>query len=547
MNSNVNSERSQRPVDRQWSVANAADINERQDCVGRLASVVAPGGKLPTRAIFAVLASALYLPSRVYLSNVDKYPHLERVVLIVGLYWLIGVLWYAGCRKLGWSEMPAIASSTILVVLLSSGRNLARYMPWQMGLLASLLIAVLVLIIVARVHWDLQRIIATALPLFLIAGLVSPVFALVIGRADSSGAVQVRSPTSTIPDMLESTPDIFLVVVDGKVGEVALEETYGMQPQEVGNAGAGLSGWASYPVSVASVASMLEMGHVLEEGAVLDGHLRSELAGMMAGDNRAVRFLRDAGYRTTLVESGWSRSFCGGEIDLCIDSRFLDEGTFEILRQSIIGRWLESTKGSALTIGAEHSMEWLLTNAERISSDNVADLVLATVLVPHPPLFLDSSCGFHYDPLLGGNGMFIGEFAIERRSAAYIEQLKCANEFERKLLDRIGSDDVAIIVSDHGSDRQGQLKKVSAEWTFDDRVERLSVYVNTRLPEGCEPRQRVMLVDVIRDALWCLAGDTTVSPVEPRVFITSFLGDPKRLQVVELSEQERDDLIALSD
>ncbi len=495
------------------------------------------------RVGFVLVVAAVYVPLRVLISNHDKFPHLERFAAIVAVYLVLAVVFFVVARRLGAAHLPALFGSAVWIVLLSSGRNLAVQLPWSLALVLTLIVAAMITFIVGRLPDGFQRIAPMGFALFLLAGLVLPALDILEDISEADVETAVATPRSSLPESAASTPDVFLIVLDGMVGDAALRTAYGVEGGAPQHNTPTASGWSSYPVSLGSMSSVLNMDHTLEAGSILDGPTRSQLAEIISGDNRATTWFKEAGYETTLVESGWSRSYCGSAIDTCVDSAFLDEGIFEVVRQSVLGTLLEKTLGSALTIGAQHSMEWLLENTPRITSDETPDFVFATVLVPHPPLFLDSECEFRYDPILGGNGMYIGGLAAGEREAAYLEQFECAQLFEATFLQVVEPDDVVLIISDHGSDKAGQLTKQAEEWTLEDRVERLNVRATTQLPDGCEEVDPLMLVDVLRRTLFCLAGIPNSQPLEHRIFISSLVDEPKVLLIDEMTGGELVELL----
>lgn len=70
-------------------------------------------------------------------------------------------------------------------------------------------------------------------------------------------------------------------------------------------------------------------------------------------------------------------------------------------------------------------------------------------------------------------------------------QIDCLGSFLGDLSALLSEDTVAV-VSDHGTDRRGQLARDPATWTEPDTVERMNVLVAVRGLDGCPmPEGRV--------------------------------------------------------
>jgi hypothetical protein len=491
----------------------------------------------------ALVAAALYMNLRVYLSNLDKFPHLERLLGLAAGYLLFGILFSMILVRTGVRAEVGTVGGAILIVLVSSGRSIVPSgTPWWLPLLGCLVVASLIVVVLQRLHSDITLFVTRALTALLLIG---PVLSLVESAEHAESSTVNTPQLGAIPSTLVRKPDIFVVVLDGYPGRIALREVF--DKVETAEYEPGLrtpTAWSSYPVSLASVTSMLEMGYPLVDGEILEGEHRQDLSDIIAGGSRFTNLLRQGGYRTTLVESGWSRSYCGSEIDTCIGSPFLDEGTFEVLRQSIFGRALVETRGSGLTTGAIHAMGWLEENVSELASNEHPDFLFATVLVPHPPVFLDSSCNFRYDPWRVGNSLYIGGLATDLRVDAYHDQIECASGFERTLFAKIPKNAVLIVLGDHGSDSTGQLSADNRDWAPVDLIERMNVHLSMRMPGDCDVPDPIVLPQVLQVLSWCLANGSPPTLLSPRVFEATHIDEPKVLMLNELSPAEVERLLA---
>ncbi|MGA7272806.1 MAG: hypothetical protein WB239_17165, partial [Acidimicrobiia bacterium] len=109
---------------------------------------------------------------------------------------------------------------------------------------------------------------------------------------------------------------------------------------------------ANFSFTELSIPSFLDL-HLLEsEGDRTTESTRGDLLTVLGGDNETVRAFRRAGYRITVVESGWSGLRCGHLVDRCVPRRFYDEVTASIMSRSLLGPSLTSLFGSPFTVGA---------------------------------------------------------------------------------------------------------------------------------------------------------------------------------------------------
>lgn len=264
---------------------------------------------------------------------------------------------------------------------------------------------------------------------------------------------------------LASTPDIFVVVADGYAGRIAFDYQYeiaagweriltGLEFQVPKSA------WTPYPTTELAIPALLDMSYpAVPEADTWPASPRA-LHRMIGGDNRLVQELTRNGYRFVMVESGWSGSVCGVHVDECVASWFLDEATFLAVDRTILSQLVLETFGHSFTIGTRSSMRWLLDNSSRISANGTPDLVIAHLMAPHPPFFLDESCALHHDRSRW--------FAFARSDsdpdetrAAYLEQAACIDGFMARLAQEVGDDVVIVYVSDHGTAERRQLWRVT--------------------------------------------------------------------------------------
>jgi hypothetical protein len=487
------------------------------------------------RVVLFLLVAAAYTPLRGYLGNIDKFPHPERLMLIILAYLALGLTWYALFQYVGIKGEASLVSSLAFVMLASSGGTLAASMSTLVAILIWLGVAIAAALLVNRMPAGSGGFLSVGAFAFLLVGLI-----LSWPGTERGTQSLAQTVSSSMPTTLRSHPDVFVVVLDGFPGERAIQDIYGSSIEFSTQIGI-LRGeaWSSYPMTIASVASLLDMGYPLGDGDVVDDDSSGPLADVMSGQNRFTRILADNGYRTTYIESGYSRSYCADTVDVCVDSTFLDEGTHWILAQSVLGVELRERAGSAFTQGALHTMDWLRDRVDLIAANGQPDLVFASVLAPHPPLFLDAECSVVFEYWRVGNSVYAGDEIVEERQDALIEQSKCVAGFEDEFFMTVPDDLVVIFVSDHGGDSLGQMSKAARIWDQPDIVERLNVHFAARIPLKCTFGEDVLLTEVLRELLWCLAdAEPTSRHLDAMMFTASRIEGTTDYELDELTPEE---------
>lgn len=491
-----------------------------------------PPGFGSTRVVVLLLVAAAYTPFRGYLGNIEKFPHPERLALIVLAYLALALGWFVLFERVGLKREAALVSSLAFVLLVSSGGTLAASTSTLIGLLVCVGVAIAGALLVNRVPEGLGAFIALGAFAFLVVGLI-----LTWSASERSAQSLGQTVSSSMPTTLSVHPDVFLVLLDGFPGDRAIQEIYDSSLEFTESEGIlRPEAWSSYPMTIASVASLLDMGYPLGDGDVVDEGSSAPLAQVMSGDNRFTRILDRNGYQVTYVESGYSRSYCAEIVDHCIESAFLDEGTHWILAQSILGMELRERTGSAFTQGALHTMDWLRDHVDAFADNDKPDFVFANVLAPHPPLFLDGECDVVFEYWRVGNSVYAGDEIVEERQDALIDQSECVADFEDGFFRDAPKDSVVIFLSDHGGDSLGQMSKADRVWDHADVVERLSVHFAVRTPIECSFDAEVLLPEILRDLLWCLAGDEPSSKhLDARMFTASRIEGTSDYEFVELT------------
>jgi hypothetical protein len=486
-----------------------------------------------------LLVAAAYTPLRGYLGNIEKFPHPERLAMIVLAYFAIALGWFVLFERVGFNREASLVSSLAFVLLASSGGTLAASTSTLIGLLIWVGVAIAGALLVNRVPGGLGAFVALGVFAFLVVGLI-----LSWSATEDSSQSMGQTVSSSMPTTLSVHPDVFLVLLDGFPGDRAVREVYDSSLEFTESKGIlRREAWSSYPMTIASVASLLDMGYPLGDGDVVDEGSSEPLAQVMSGDNRFTRILDSNGYQVTYVESGYSRSYCAEIVDHCIESAFLDEGTHWILAQSILGMKLRERTGSAFTQGALHTMDWLGDHVEAFTDNGQPDFVFANVLAPHPPLFLDGECDVVFEYWRVGNSVYAGDEIVDERQDALIDQSECVSDFEDRFFMDASKGSVVMFLSDHGGDSLGQMSKADRVWDDADMVERLNVHFAIRTPIECSFGAAVLLPEILRDLLWCLAGTEPRSEhLDARMFSASRIQGTSDYELEELTSSEMESI-----
>jgi hypothetical protein len=153
-------------------------------------------------------------------------------------------------------------------------------------------------------------------------------------------------------------------------------------------------------------------------------------------------------------------------------------------------------------------MKWLDADLAGFLGDDQPDFIYVHLLLPHPPLFLDSDCDVRFED--GFKGFAIGrpemtDGELDEAKSWYIRQVECVNS----VLDQVArlvaeTDSMALMFGDHGPDSLSQLFVHGVDWSEEQRFERLSAYFAARVP-GCDMEGIGSLVNGGRRLVSCLS------------------------------------------
>ena len=403
----------------------------------------------------------------------------------------------------------------LVVVLLSGvalGRSLTRVLPGGVPGTVAALGAFLGALHVVRKH----KIVHVAISwwvLFLGLGIV-----VAFGQAMINERTGISQTVSAEVGTLDAAEGDVVIVVFDEYPSIEFQDA------QLGGLGSAVSSelnrygfdvQGAMPVSYSFTEYVLPAFFMLDlplrEGDRLTETGRSELIGALGGRNPIVRAFKAAGYRVTMIESGWSGLRCMEQVDLCVVRSWYDEVTSSVVGRSLLAPLAESTFGHPFTHGTQRSVAWLEDELPLLLADTQKDFVFVHVMLPHTPLSFGPDCETRAS-------------SDQADVLALVEQVKCANAVVAHVAAITDQAQVVVIMGDHGSKSQGQVYRPPQEWTQDMVRERMQTLVATRGLDECPEPPAGSSVNVAVRLTRCLGGD--VPYVDDVSLITSVRGEP---------------------
>jgi hypothetical protein len=471
--------------------------------------------------------------------------HPGRLVLIGGTAWVTSSLILAALRSFGAPRTISLVGVWSFAYVFMRGGGIVQALGYGPAFLATLAVILALCFLLSRRTERFKHVILVLTSALLAVEVLIAWYSSSVSLGDD----HAQPPPPEIEVILESKPDIVLIVADAYIGLDGLDRYFGISEPAVRNQLADQGfiapdvAYSPYVSTTAAIPAILDMAYPMEAGPGITKATSRTLYERIGGKNRVVRALESNGYQITMIESGWSGSACGDNIDTCVPSPFLNESTFFALNKTWAGPWVLAEYGYSFTVGALNTMNWLQKNLGEITHDSKPDLVVAHMEIPHPPFFLDSQCKLDTAPERSGVTLQWPGVDFDFRKEAYIEQAACFDGFIQGLAKGVSGDSIMLIAGDHGSDSHHQLAIHPDDWSEDATRERLNIMFAYRGLGECKVEEPVLLTNVMRDVLECL-GESTIENRKPRMFryaVVSFDGEPS--PIVELSSEEVDRLL----
>jgi hypothetical protein len=482
------------------------------------------------RSFLLIVASLAYAPAMTWAGNAPYVTSPDRLILLVGSTALVLFCVAALMGRLtrfGW----LIGSWLFLgnLMFFAGGTFVDRFGPAR-GLLIWSLATLLLFGIVFRVRRlnAIERVLQWAVTFLLLAPIGQ---AIATGLSDGPSTVERNgTPVFATPG---TKTDLVFLVLDAYAGSLARELELGSVDDNLDTKleSAGFRvppvAWAPYTTTILSIPSILDINYPIKSGVnspgevLVGGRDISHLAAITAGDNILVRSFRSAGYRYTHVESGWFGMNCGPFVDHCRSRPLTDDLVGASLSRSIMKASGMDPQTWSSQLSTEHAMVEIARAVRAAVANDESDLIVAHLLAPHPPYFLDSDCR-RRPPI--GEVEFVpstSSASVARLKDGYRQQLDCVN---RWLMDLIAIDvegrggPAFLVTGDHGTSFRGQAERSPDSWDEGDVIEKLNIFLAYRAPANCGLGTVETPLEAAAGLVSCLTG-ADVS-IERRHFLT---------------------------
>lgn len=344
-------------------------------------------------------------------------------------------------------------------------------------------------------------------------GMLAIVAALTIaGLPALADSPEPTAPMAAVP----GSPDVILLILDGYAGDDILQQTFGFDNTSF-NKGLEDLGFevayearTNYSFTYAAVSTMLNLDYVFDVGELSE----SELAAMrqaLSGDPALYRTFHEAGYEVAFAENAWSGSYCGPTADICWRDGLMERAFWNLGRMTILAPLLSSTRPHPFNTVSFDNLRRLPEIVGQGRTEGVPRLTVVHVILPHPPLLLDSHCNRQPDPDRRPLRVTDPE-VLETRRGYYIDQLICTNTTTLRSLQAIieeRSDIIVMVTADHGSELPRAEDVPVSEWTDRELASRMMILGAYRLP-GCEGLvyPTITPVNGVRLTVNCALGTT---------------------------------------
>lgn len=479
-----------------------------------------PGGRLRTSDALLLAAGAVFWPWNVVAQNIVDFVRPLRVIVFVLLVFLVALAVASTSVRLGVRRTTAVSVVFLGQVLFMIGGRFFRTFGPALGVAVVVALLVACSIILSRIDNDvLPRALTTGLAIALISG---PAFVTAGSLLGRDGDEVSRSTVEASVGGLRTTPDVFLLLLDGYPGRRAWALDFPDNAPVIFDSLSArgfdvpLSSWSPYWSTTLAFPALLDMGYPADV-APIDGVNVRELYEVISGENALVRVLDNNGYEVTYIGSGWSGFRCGSRVDRCQEAPLLDEFLAFVLRDTILGAPLANRVGHAFSSGAVGAMERLDSEVQRASEDPGPQVVVAHIVAPHPPPFITERCEVEVTPERISVAAGPWGVPMELWEPPYLEQVACVDRFVAELADRIPADSITVVVSDHGTDRRGQSRP-EVSWSDESVIERLNILVAVRAGSDCSVGDPVVLPNVLRRVLSCLTEEP-IHDLADRLFV----------------------------
>ncbi|HET7846521.1 MAG TPA: sulfatase-like hydrolase/transferase, partial [Acidimicrobiia bacterium] len=319
---------------------------------------------------------------------------------------------------------------------------------------------------------------------------VAPLVQLVLAHIDQAQPYPLKQLAGAGPaEPTGLVEDVVVVIVDSYPSLYVASEWQGHDTSPLVDTLSDLdfdvpnAAWSQLTFTALSVPSMLELQPVVGEGPIEPWGNVSSANRIIRGDNLVANTLRNAGFAYTHIESGADPLACGGMVESCAESTWIDEPVWELLNTTVVARWMEKNLGFYSVAGTLNSAANLTRIGDELADNGSHDYIFAHLFLPHPPVVVDAQCqvraGGPFFEAPGENLYTNADYV-----SAFSAQLACADDLVTRLAAIARPSTAMIITADHGTGFSGQVGRDGSTWTDAEIAERLGIMLAYRLPEG---------------------------------------------------------------
>jgi len=461
------------------------------------------------------------------------------LLFAVATFLLIVLVAYLLRRFAGMWGGFAVASAAAGVVL--NGRALGQ-VPLRIGVrdgLPGLLVSVGIGLIVVLLAFRLRD--SQPAQMIFVTFALAPML-LVVPQVLASADL---TPNPVVPVVDYSNgavagEDVVIILLDGYGRADVLDQLYGFDNAPflsvLESAGIEVADQAvtNYSMTIAAFSSALSLNLSSPPGQQPTDEAQLGLRTAIRGENSLTATLQSMGYEYWHLESGWDANRCGPTVDVCLRASRYDEMMGAVLAQTALQPVARSLWGDPFTLNGLRVLDRLPSLWD--GPEDSPRVIIAHVVLPHPPLYLGPTCELNVDQ---GSGQLIANRRtsaelVNIRQRLYIDQLRCVNSKIERVVGAIPSSATVVVTADHGPDSGGQITEFPARWIEQDIFERMSILSAYRLPNSCSDviPDDVTLTQGFRIVVGCLRG----SPLEGVVnetFIYPWFPEPSKKFVDE--------------
>ena len=306
-----------------------------------------------------------------------------------------------------------------------------------------------------------------------------------------------------------SVEDVMVVIVDGYPSLRIAEEWFDHDTSPLRERLTSLDfdvepeAWSQHTFTAPSVSALLELRPVIGQDSLAQSSNLSSLYAITRGDNLVSRTLKTAGFTYTHFESGWDVTSCGGSVDRCVQSPWIDETVGGLIGTSGIGDWTDQRLGTYTLADTEHTAESLVALGKEMSENGTHDYIFAHLLLPHDPPVVNENCRFEPARLADDLRFREGLTSTQARREAVADQMTCVDSLIEQIAEVPGSSTAVLITADHGTATGGQIPRPPSDWTDSDVAERFGILLAYRLPASCEAPSDAINTVVMRAIMTC--------------------------------------------